>query len=258
MQYDLTRPNAGRIIDYWLGGKHNFEIDRQMAEQVMQKFPQVVEVARVHRSMVKRGIQYFYARGIRAILDFGSALPTCENTHQVAHTIDPTIRVVYSDIDPITVAYGQELLQGNPNAIYLQCDAATPELVLNSPEARNLLGNEQRVGIVFLAVAHVIPDGRLRAAWQTLYEWVAPDSYMLVSNASERWKTDPDLIPITRLYDRADLPGQYRTPAELAALVPPWQLMTEGVVDFMYWSTTPPPAPPQRALAYGMMVYKSE
>jgi hypothetical protein len=258
MQYDLTKPNTGRMVDYWLGGSHNFEIDRQFADQVSQKLPPVVEVARVARSMAKRGVQYFCARGIRAILDFGSALPTCENTHLVAHQIDPAIKVVYSDIDPITVAYGQDLLRGNPNVIYLQCDAATPDLLLNSPEAQKLLGNARRVGIVFLALAHIIPDDRLRVAWRTLYDWAAPGSCMIVSSASEHWKTDPNLIPITRLYDRADLPGQYRTATELAALAPPWQLTPEGVVDFWCWSTTPPSVPSPRALAYGMMVYKGE
>ena len=28
---DASRPNAGRIYDYILGGSHNFEVDRQAA-----------------------------------------------------------------------------------------------------------------------------------------------------------------------------------------------------------------------------------
>jgi hypothetical protein len=36
MQIDMTRPNPARVIDYWLGGIHNFEIDRQLGDQVMQ------------------------------------------------------------------------------------------------------------------------------------------------------------------------------------------------------------------------------
>ena len=33
-EIDLSRPSAARVYDYFLGGAHNFEIDRQLAEQI--------------------------------------------------------------------------------------------------------------------------------------------------------------------------------------------------------------------------------
>lgn len=33
MEIDTTKPNAARIYDYYLGGNHNVEVDRQAAEQ---------------------------------------------------------------------------------------------------------------------------------------------------------------------------------------------------------------------------------
>lgn len=108
--------------------------------------------------MIKRAVPWMYARGIRHILDFGASLPTCENTHLVAQVVDPNIKVVYSDIEPVTVAYGQELLQNNPNVIYLQCNANDPRPVLDSPQTLELLGGERRVGIIFLSLAHSMSD----------------------------------------------------------------------------------------------------
>ena len=255
MQLNLTKPNNGRMIDYWLGGHHNFEIDRQLADQVSQKLPLVKQNIAENRALVKRGVDYMYARGIRTILDFGAALPTCENTHVVAHQLDPSIKVVYSDIDPITAAYGQELLQGVPNAIYLQCDASTPGCVLDSPLTHRLIGDERQVGIMFLALGHVLLENDLRSAWSSLYDWVAPGSYMFVSHASENWNTDPELVAVTQLYNSAKVPAYYRSRSEILALAQPWQVTSEGLVDLRYWNL-PMPSNPSRHVGYAMMLFK--
>ena len=39
MSVDLSRPNAGRVYDYLLGGKHNFPADREFGEQIKQVLP---------------------------------------------------------------------------------------------------------------------------------------------------------------------------------------------------------------------------
>ncbi len=256
MQYDLTRPNTGRTIDYWLGGSHNFEIDRQFADQVAAKFPVVVETVRVARSLVKQGVQHMYAHGIRALLDFGAGLPTCENTHEIARALDQTIKVVYSDIDPVTTAYGQELLRGVPNVLYLQCDAASPQTVLNAPQVLDLLGDERRVGIIYLALAHSMRDEQVRTSWRALYDWAAPGSLMFVSSVNERWKTDADLIPIAQMYDRADIPGSYRTVDELVQLAAPWQVTPGGISYFSQRSILPTLPTSERAIGYAVMFSK--
>src|SRR5512140_2988869 len=82
MQIDMTRPSSARIIDYWLGGVHNFEIDRQMGELVRQTLPVVPEWQRASRVTLGRAVGYMVeALGLKTIVDFGSGLPTCNNTH---------------------------------------------------------------------------------------------------------------------------------------------------------------------------------
>jgi hypothetical protein len=46
---DDTKPNAGRMYDYYLGANHNFEVDRQAAEQVIQLLPFAPKGARLQR-----------------------------------------------------------------------------------------------------------------------------------------------------------------------------------------------------------------
>jgi hypothetical protein len=255
VQFDLTRPNTGRTIDYWLGGTHNFEIDRQFADQVSRQYPLARQMVEDNRALVKRAVPFFYAHGLRAFIDFGASLPTCENTHLVAHALDPNIKVVYSDIDPITVAYAQELLSGDPNAIYLQCDAASPHEVLDSPLTRRLLGDERRIGFIFLGLAHLLTDDKLRATWRELYDWAASGSYMIVSAPSEHWDTDPALSAIRDSYRRANIHSTFRTPAQFKEIMPLWQLTEEGIRANARWGLPPTEDVPS-VNSYSMMLYK--
>ncbi len=254
MQLDLTRSNTGRMLDYWLGGSHNFEIDRLLADQVAKKFPLAIQLTHEARMLVGRGVEYFHARGIRTIIDFGSALPTCDNTHQVAALVDPTIKVVYSDIDQVTVAYGRQLIEGNPSVIYLQCDAAEPRALLDSPVTRAFLDAERRVGFIFFNLAHAMSDDKVRASWRALYDWAAPGSLLFTNNVSEHWNTDPDLIEIRQIYSSANLDGYFRSPAELRDLAQPWQITPEGIRSSSVWLD--PHAPLSRVYSYVMMLSK--
>ena len=249
MQFDLTRPNTGRMLDYWLGGTHNFEIDRQLAEQVSKNFPVVKPLTEESRQLVTLCVKEYYACGIRALIDFGSSLPTCDNTHIVAHKLDSEIRVVYSDIDPITVAYGQDLLQNERNVIFLQADAVDPHNVLDAPLTRELLGNERRVGFLYLSLAHTMNDDQVRASWRALYDWAAPGSQLAVSVASDNWNYEPDLVAVTESYRRANIQSYFRTPAQLAELIKPWKLSAEGVLPSTEWNITRSEKP-TRVVAY--------
>uniref|UniRef100_UPI001C68CCA6 SAM-dependent methyltransferase n=1 Tax=Streptomyces phytophilus TaxID=722715 RepID=UPI001C68CCA6 len=50
MPIDPTRPHQARVWDFWVGGKDHYAADREMAAQVMEVFPGIVDVARQSRS----------------------------------------------------------------------------------------------------------------------------------------------------------------------------------------------------------------
>jgi hypothetical protein len=109
---DAGRPNAGRIYDYLLGGKHNFEIDRQAAEKILQISPFATKFVRLIRWFLGEATRRLVEEGFSHFLDFASGLPTKDHIHEVA---PPDAKVIYSDIDPITVEYAKEILKDKPN-----------------------------------------------------------------------------------------------------------------------------------------------
>jgi hypothetical protein len=60
----LASPNAARIYDYWLGGKDNLAVDREIAVQVAEIQPLVVTGVRANRAFVRRAVAFLAERGI--------------------------------------------------------------------------------------------------------------------------------------------------------------------------------------------------
>jgi S-adenosyl methyltransferase len=50
---DLRLPSAARMYDYFLGGSHNFQVDREMAGQVLAAVPDFPATARANRDTAR-------------------------------------------------------------------------------------------------------------------------------------------------------------------------------------------------------------
>src|SRR4051812_23787692 len=82
--FDTERPNVARMYDYFLGGAHNFAVDRAAAVAVEKAVPGLRPLARENRSFLRRAVQYLVHQGIRQFLDLGSGIPTVGNVHEIA------------------------------------------------------------------------------------------------------------------------------------------------------------------------------
>src|SRR5262245_59559280 len=88
---DLNRPSAARVWDYFLGGSHNFAVDREVAETAIAMKPDMPELARQVRRFLQRAVRYMITAGIRQIVDIGAGIPTRGNVHEVAQLMDPSV-----------------------------------------------------------------------------------------------------------------------------------------------------------------------
>ena len=124
---DSSRPSAGRIYDYLLGGNHNFEVDRQAAERIRQIMPSLTKVMRLQRWCLQDlAVELTERRGFDVIIDFASGLPTNDHMHVVAP--EGTI-IIYSDYDPVVVEYAREILEGISNVYYFEAAPPPPQKI---------------------------------------------------------------------------------------------------------------------------------
>src|SRR5690242_15918370 len=96
----LARPSPARILDYFLGGAHNFAVDRWTAKQALRAMPEVVNGMRASRSFLRRSVTHLLDAGIDQFLVLGAGIPTVGNVHEIAHRFNPSARVVYVDNEP--------------------------------------------------------------------------------------------------------------------------------------------------------------
>ena len=120
--FDLTRPSIARVWDYWLGGKDNFAVDRELAEKMLEVHPPSAQMARENRQFLGRAVRYVADCGVRQFIDVGAGLPTAVNTHDIAQEIAPEARVAYVDNDPIVISHARSLLAKSPSVIAVPGD----------------------------------------------------------------------------------------------------------------------------------------
>lgn len=242
LEYDTAKPNSGRMADYVLGGFHNFEADRAAADKVIEATNGAyAETIRQQRRFLQRAMTFMAQdKGLTHFLDLGSGLPTMGNVHEVVQAVHPEAKVVYSDFDPVCVAYGQDILRDQPNVNYLRCDVNTPENLLNSPEVAELFGDERRVGLGFVGVSFYLSDETAPQIMQTLYDWAAPGSHM-----AWIFVLDTAVTVAGGQLTKMSVGAQYLISQEdIPGLLEPWQLTEPGVAPFLSWGLEDYPGHP--------------
>jgi hypothetical protein len=122
-EIDTAKANVARVYDYWLGGNHNFQADRDLARTIIALDPNIRTTMRANRAFLGRVVRFLAGQaGIRQFLDIGSGIPTENAVDQVAQDTAPGSRVVYVDNDDVAVAHSRLLLDGNPDAAVIQGD----------------------------------------------------------------------------------------------------------------------------------------
>ena len=77
----MDQPSVARIWDWFLGGSHNFAIDREVACKTLELMPEGPQMARLSRAFLRRAVEYCVQTGITQFLDLGSGIPTVGNVH---------------------------------------------------------------------------------------------------------------------------------------------------------------------------------
>jgi O-methyltransferase involved in polyketide biosynthesis len=244
-------PNVARIYDYLLGGKDHFAADREAAEQLIRAIPDVAMFARQNREFLGRVVRYLAREaGIRQFIDIGTGLPTQGNVHQVAHDVDPGVRVVYVDHDPVVISHARALLaQHEPNVAAISGDLRDPAQILADPELRSLISPDEPVAVLLIAVMHFLPDADGPAAiTDALMSAVPPGSYLALSHITAENVPAEANDQAKAVYDSATAQPHPRTRDELTRLFNGLQIVDPGVVDVAAWHADPPSG---RTLAYG-------
>jgi hypothetical protein len=230
-QVDPSVPNVARVWNYLVGGRDNFEADRQAAKQLVAAAPVMGEVAPASRAFLRRTVTYLAAEaGIRQFLDIGTGMPTAGNTHEVAQEIDPSCRIVYVDNDPVVLAHARAGLRSaeEGSTSYIDADALDTRAVITGACATIDLARP--VGVIMIDILNFLDDAggvlaRLVAA-------VPAGSYLVVMQPSR----DERLTVAARRWNQvAASPVFLRDYDEVDGWFAGLELIDPGIVEVHQW-----------------------
>jgi trans-aconitate methyltransferase len=257
---DTSKAHQARIYDYWLGGKDNFAVDRDAAEQALAAYPGLRRGVRAQRAFLARVVEYLAGpAGVRQFLDIGTGIPTASNTHEVAHSVAPEARVVYVDNDPMVLAHARALLTSvSPGLIsYLDADLRDTETILN--DAAELLDFRQPVAVLLIGVLQLIPDeDDPQAIVARLVDAVPPGSWLAVFHPASDILADQIGEAARRVNVRSANTTTLRSSAEVAQFLDGLELLDPGLVQVHRWRPgIPAPDEGDQVAGYAALARKS-
>lgn len=238
---DSTRASIARVYDAALGGKDNYEADRQVLDAVLEVAPGMIDLARMNRAWLERVVRYLAGMvGIDQFLDIGAGLPTAYNTHEIAQGENREARVVYVDNDPMCNAHGRVLLETNEETLFLPGDLTVPGTLLDHPAIVHHLDTARPIAVILGAVLHHIDDEQDPAGIVGRYiDALPPGSAVAITHF---W--DPDdgteahrlAQEVQRRYLEKGLgTGWFRTRERIASFFGDLDLVEPGLVELDDW-----------------------
>jgi len=242
-QLNTNVPQTARIWNYWLGGKDNFAVDREVGDQIRQAFPDIVKHARASRAFLVRSVGYVTGEaGIRQFLDVGTGLPTADNTHEVAQRVAPDSRIVYVDFDPLILTHARALLTSSPEGAtqYVDADGRDSAKVLAA--AAGTLDFGRPVALIMSGIlGHITDDDEAGTMVRAYLAALAPGSYFIALDGSHSVEHGE----AEKIWnEQANPPYVLRSPAQFARFFDGLELIEPGVTSASLWRPDQPGAQP--------------
>ena len=190
---DISVPSVSRIYDYYLGGSHNFEVDREAARKAMEFMPGLPKIMQANRAFMRRAVRYAVTRASPSSSTSARASPPSATSTRWPRAPAREARVVYVDHDPVAVAHSQAVLDGNEHARpWSPPTCASPRRSWTVPRSPRLLDLHQPVALLLVAVLHFVEDADdPYAAVAELRDALAPGSLLILTHASYEGSRSP-------------------------------------------------------------------
>ncbi|WP_328539639.1 SAM-dependent methyltransferase [Streptomyces sp. NBC_00344] len=236
IRIDTSKPHPARMYDWFLGGKDNYPVDQEMAEQLLALDSRGKEMARVNRAFMHRATRWAAEAGIRQFLDIGTGIPTEPNLHQIAQRSAPDARIVYCDNDPIVLAHASALLRSTPEGAtdYIQADAREPDSIIEA--AGKVLDFSRPISLSLVALLHFVADEDAYQLVNTLMEPLSPGSCVVVSHVTGDFDPGGSARAV-EMYRARGLTLRPRSREETARFFTGFELVEPGVALAAEWKS---------------------
>ncbi|WP_202234333.1 SAM-dependent methyltransferase [Actinacidiphila reveromycinica] len=247
-EIDTSRPHPARIYDYLLGGKDNYQVDREAGEQLIGVAPEARIGVQANRAFLQRAVRHVVGAGVRQILDIGTGLPTSPNVHEIARAVSPDVRIAYVDNDPIVNTHAATLMSEAGTTSVVLADLRDPQAILDHPDVHRVIDFDQPVALLLVAILHFVTEaeqpGRIVA---TLRDALPAGSHLVLSHATSDFADRRETVTA---YSNATASMNLRDRAEIERFFDGFELIEPGVAQVPFWRPDSEPTREEREIGF--------
>ncbi|WP_225731011.1 MULTISPECIES: SAM-dependent methyltransferase [unclassified Nocardia] len=230
LQFRPDRAHSGRIHDFLLDGKDHYLIDRIAGRALEQETGEFRLVVRTARQFLIRAVGCLAAEyGVRQFVELGSGYPCSPNVHDAAQAVDPDIRTLYVDNDPVVAAHGRALL-ANSRTHIVHADLTHTDTIVDAIAEFMNPGQPQAICLGFVCEFLAEPAAVTKALTSSL----PAGSYLVLSHIT----ADPGSDIAKRaavVYGEFGIEFRPRTRGEVGDLLAGTDLLEPGLVPPHRW-----------------------
>ncbi len=240
---DTEKPSAARVYDWFLGGSHNWAVDREFGRRLEALWPLFRPVAQQNRAFMNRVVAAALDAGIRQFVDLGSGVPTVGNVHEIVRDRVDEGRVVYVDYEPVAAAHSTLILEQEDATDWaglVQADMRDPDAVFAAEATRRLIDWSEPVCLLMIAVLHFVgPDDDPAGLVARYRRQLAPGSWLGFTHAGVADDAPPDRAEQARTfaaaYKNTSNPVWLRSDEEIVSWFGDWPLLPPGISPLVDW-----------------------
>jgi hypothetical protein len=232
---DVSVPNAARAGDFLHGGRDNFAADRKAARAVVASAPAIERIPAEARAFRNRVVRFLAHAGIKQFLDIGNGMVPPGTTHELAQSVNPESRIVYTDSDPMVLSQVQASVRSAPGGVVTCVYGDIRDVDAIMAVAAETLDLREPVAVLLLSTLAHVPNAIAAArAVSSLMAAVPAGSYTAIYHLAN--DLAPGMPSAARQWNKtASPPITLRSRSDVAALVAGLELVPPGVVPVTDW-----------------------
>jgi len=180
-------PHPLRMWDYMIGGKDNYQADRDAVERILTVAPDTLLVSRAGEDFLHRAIAWIAEpeQCLHQFLHFGCFVPTMNSYDGITREHSPGSPFVYVTDDQVSAAHARGVLaaqaRGSGEVHALWAEFRDPAPILASPWLHERLDFSRPMGVLLLGMLDYTADeARLSRALAKLKAALAPGSLIVM------------------------------------------------------------------------------
>ncbi|MCC9309162.1 SAM-dependent methyltransferase [Kitasatospora sp. RB6PN24] len=257
---ELRRPTRARLDDTLLGGKDNLPPDRAAAEALLKVAPAFRQSLHARREFAVRALSYLArVHGVRDVLVLGAGLPAEPAVHAVVQAVQPAVRAVYVDDDPMVLTHLRARLNCRPpgRIAAVLGQLGRPEELLATSPVKALLEPGRPVVLVVESALEFMPDEQdPQGCLAALVEALPPGSWVVLAHATADF-TPKAWEKVAAVFARHRLPIHPRSVEEVAGFLDGLRLSAPGLTVLNRWPRLTDQLTPAEVSRYGAVGRKS-